>query len=109
MTIIIGKEKKDYRIGDVGIQLAEDVKAEQLLAQQNQCMSLYADPVTNIAAPKPGPQPFALAMFMEVSKELEKIKERINALESLEKLKDVAAWHEGEAATKLEKKQDADT
>ncbi len=95
MTIIIGKEKKDYRIGDVGIQLAEDVKAEQLLAQQNQCMSLYADPVTNIAAPKPGPQPFALAMFMEVSKELEKLKERVSALEALESFRDGAAWDEG--------------
>lgn len=81
MTIIIGEVKKDYRIGDVGIQLAEDVKAEQLLAQQNQCMSLYADPVTNIAAPKSGPQPFALAMFMEVSKELASLKERVEALE----------------------------
>ena len=85
MTITIGKEKKDYRIGDVGIQLAEDVKAEQLLAQQNQCMSLYADPVTNIAAPKPGPQPFALAMFMEVSKELEKLKEQVAMLTDVSK------------------------
>ncbi len=92
MTIIIGKEKKDYRIGDVGIQLAEDVKAEQLLAQQNQCMSLYADPVTNIAAPKPGPQPFALAMFMEVSKELEKLKERVKQLESMGEADDENTW-----------------
>jgi len=79
--IITGKEKKDYRIGDVGIQIDSEVKAEQLLAQQNSCMSLYADPMTGIAAPKPGPQPFAMAMFIEVSKELEKLKERIETLE----------------------------
>lgn len=79
--IITGKEKKDYRIGDVGIQIDSEVKAEQLLAQQNSCMSLYADPMTGIAAPKPGPQPFAMAMFIEISKELEKLKERIETLE----------------------------
>ena len=79
--IITGKEKKDYRIGDVGIQIDSEVKAEQLLAQQNSCMSLYADPLTGIAAPKPGPQPFAMAMFIEISKELDKLKERIETLE----------------------------
>ncbi len=83
MTIITGKEKKDYKIGAVGIQLDEDVKAEQLLQQQNGCMSLYVDPMTGIAAPKPGPQPFALAMFMEMAQELEALKKRIEELEDL--------------------------
>ncbi len=90
--IITGKEKKDYRIGDVGIQIDSEVKAEQLLAQQNSCMSLYADPMTGIAAPKPGPQPFAMAMFIEVSKELEALKERVKQLESMGEADDEDAW-----------------
>lgn len=90
--IITGKEKKDYRIGDVGIQIDSEVKAEQLLAQQNSCMSLYADPLTGIAAPKPGPQPFAMAMFIEISKELDALKERIKQLESMGEADDEDAW-----------------
>ena len=92
MTRIILKDKKDYRIGDVGIQIDSQVKAEQLLAQQTSCMSLYADPMTGIAAPKPGPQPFSMAMFIEISKELEALKERVKQLESVAKADDENAW-----------------
>ncbi len=81
MTIITGKEKKSYRIGDVGIELDEDVTAGQLIAQQDSCMSLYVDAMTGIAAPKPGPQPFALAMFIAMSDEIAVLKKRIEALE----------------------------
>ena len=81
--IITGKEKKDYRVGEIGMQLDEDVKVQDLLEKQTGCYSMFAPPglFKGTVAPQPGPQPFSIALFMEVSREIAILKERIKSLE----------------------------